>query len=91
MFITLVLNFVFITAVIISLVMIVIINSILKGGGREGGREGGEGEGREGGVLVIHILIGMFTRCPYLPHCLSCSIHHRSNVLQVLSSLLFSP
>ena len=29
---------------------------------REGGREGGRAWGREGGMPVIHILIGMFTQ-----------------------------
>ena len=40
--------------------------------GGEGGREGREGEGgREGGMPVIHILIGMFTH----------SVHVTSNVI----------
>ena len=48
--------------------------------GREGreGREGGEGvgrggreEGKEGGMTVIHILIGMFNSNPMIPQYLN--------------------
>ena len=46
-----------------------------EGGGREGGREGGEGGkkgGREeGGMTVIHILIGMFNSNPMIPQYLN--------------------
>ena len=38
------------------------------GGGREGG---GRGEGREGGMTVIHILIGMFNSNPMIPQYLN--------------------
>ena len=38
------------------------------GRGRGGGREGGgEGRGGEGGMTVIHILIGMFNSNPMIP------------------------
>ena len=43
-------------------------------GGREGeGSEGGEGGkgGREGGMTVIHILIGMFNSNPMIPQYLN--------------------
>ena len=38
--------------------------------GREGGR-GGEGRRREGGMTVIHILIGMFNSNPMIPQYLN--------------------
>ena len=38
--------------------------------GREGGRDGGRG-GREGGMTVIHIIIGMFTSNPMTPQYLN--------------------
>ena len=41
----------------------------LMGAGREGGREGGEGG--EGGMTVIHILIGMFNSNPMIPQYLN--------------------
>ena len=43
-------------------------------GGREGGEgRGGEGRGREGegGMTVIHIVIGMFTSNPMIPQYLN--------------------
>ena len=45
-----------------------------RGGRGEGGREGGRGgrEGREeGGMTVIHILIGMFNSNPMIPQYLN--------------------
>ena len=39
-------------------------------GGREG-REGGLEGGREGGMTVIHILIGMLNSNPMIPHYLT--------------------
>ena len=43
-----------------------------EGGGRAGGRggEGGRGE-VEGGMTVIHIVIGMFTSNPMIPQYLN--------------------
>ena len=40
-------------------------------GGREGGREGGGGGRREGGMTVLHILIGMFNSNPMIPQYLN--------------------
>ena len=42
-------------------------------GGREVGREGERegGRGREGGMTVIHILIGMFNSNPMIPQYLN--------------------
>ena len=37
-------------------------------------REGGREEWREGGMTVIHILIGMFNRNPMIPHYLNNNI-----------------
>ena len=47
-----------------------------RGGEREGGveREGGggrEGRGGDGGITVIHILIGMFNSNPMIPQYLN--------------------
>ena len=39
--------------------------------GGEGGRDGGREEGREGGMTVIHILIGMFNSNPMIPQYLN--------------------
>ena len=40
-------------------------------GGREGRGGGGEGRGGEGGMTVIHIVIGMFTSNPMIPQYLN--------------------
>ena len=40
-------------------------------GGMDGWREGGSEGGREGGMTVIHILIGMFNSNPMIPQYLN--------------------
>ena len=47
--------------------------NLLEGGKGGWGREGGEGteEGREGGMTVIHIVIGMFNSNPMIPQYLN--------------------
>ena len=46
------------------------------GSGGSGGGGGGEGEegGREGGMTVIHILIGMFNSNPMIPQYLNTNL-----------------